>query len=503
MAGQRLAFGFPGTTLSREFKELVREYRAGSVILFRENIVSSRQLRSLCGDIQELILEVTGQPAFIGIDQEGGMVTRLSPDLVNVPGNMAASAAGDPDTAYRLACITSRQMRGTGLNFNLAPAVDVNSNPANPVIGVRSYGDDPSRTAAFGAAAVRGYLKNGIMCCGKHFPGHGDTAVDSHRGLPLINKSLEELWKTELPPFQAVIDAGVPAMMSSHILFPQIEPDLPATMSRRIMHGLLRDEMGFGGLIISDTMEMDAIRRFYGSAAGTVQAMKAGIDIVAVCHGLQLQRESAEAVLDAMKSGEISAENTEEAYYRILDCKSKYAFTQTEPELAGKPEDFEEMFRTAAAAAVLYEGTPRPLFPDTFFCGPKDYRMTNVANTDAYGSDFVSYMQKRFAAPGMLCGADPSAEEIALITAEAKKHRAVVLGTCNAHLFRGQLALAEALNGTGLPLTVIALRNPYDLPEISAGPVKLAVFDYTLGGLHAAEEFLKTGIAPGRMPVRL
>ncbi|MBQ6482087.1 MAG: glycoside hydrolase family 3 protein, partial [Anaerolineaceae bacterium] len=175
MIGQRLAFGFPEKKLSSETIAFIREYKIGNLVIFRNNVENNEQLRKLCEEIQNLVLEVTGYPAFICIDQEGGMVSRLSNNVVIVPGNMAAAAAGGSEIAYQLACIISRQLRGIGLNLNFAPAVDVNSNPKNPVIGVRSFGDDPIRVAEYSAAAVRGYLDSGMMCCAKHFPGHGDT----------------------------------------------------------------------------------------------------------------------------------------------------------------------------------------------------------------------------------------------------------------------------------------------------------------------------------------
>ena len=323
--GQRLVFGFPGTTVPAEFAALVREYKIGNVILFRYNIESLPQLARLCADIQELVRGATGRDAFITIDQEGGMVTRLPWDAVNVPGSMALAATGKPENAVLAAEITARQLRGVGVNFNLAPDLDVNSNPMNPVIGVRSFGDDPERVALFGAKAVEGYKNGGMLCCGKHFPGHGDTAVDSHIGLPCIEKTMDELEACELISFRAAIKAGIPAIMSSHILFPNIEPNgVPATMSRTIMHDLLRETLGFDGLILSDCMVMDAIRRHYGTAHGVVEAMRAGVDMVFVSSNADLQRESAAAALAAAESGSIDARELDGSAERILRAKERW-----------------------------------------------------------------------------------------------------------------------------------------------------------------------------------
>lgn len=504
MIGQRLAIGFPGKKLSSETISFIREYKIGNLVIFRNNVENDEQLRKLCEDIQNLVLEVTGYPAFICIDQEGGMVSRLSPDAVIVPGNMAAAAAGGSEIAYQLTCIISRQLRGIGPNLNFAPVVDVNSNAKNPVIGVRSFGDDPVSVAEYSAAAVRGYLDSGMMCCAKHFPGHGDTAVDSHVGLPVINKSLAELWDMELIPFRAVIEAGVPAIMSSHILFPQIEPGhIPATMSHRIMYDLLREELEFNGLVFSDDMWMEAVRSHFGISQRTVCAVKAGNDVVCCREDLPRQRKMADAILQAVEHGDISKNELEFSFERILAAKEKYAFTHPEPELVGRPEDFAYTKQIAASAVVHLAGVFQSLSEDPFFCGPKDYRTTLAVDADPYITDFVTYMRERFSAAGIICGIDPSAEEIDGIVTEAKKHKSIVLGTCNAHLFRGQLALAGALAETGLPMTVIALRNPYDLREIPESVCKAVVFDYTLNGLCAAAEFLVSGHAPGHLPVRL
>ena len=264
-AGQRLMAGLPGTELDPGFVSLVRECKVGNVILFRRNVKSAAQLERLCTSLRRLIVAETGFEPFIAIDQEGGVVSRFSPDMAITPGAMALAAAGG-DAPYRAARITAQQLRAAGVNFDLAPVLDVNSNPLNPVIGVRSFGDVPEEAAERALGFMRGLLDGGIMACGKHFPGHGDTDTDSHIGLPKVDKSREELEKCELLPFRRAIEAGIPAIMTSHVLFPAIEPEkLPATMSRRILTGLLREEMGFNRYTYSDCMEMDAVAKYYGT----------------------------------------------------------------------------------------------------------------------------------------------------------------------------------------------------------------------------------------------
>lgn len=504
MIGQRLVFGFKGTRLPPEFIDMVREYRLGNVILFRYNVESMSQLRELCADVQTVVRGETGLPAFITIDQEGGMVTRLPADAVNVPGSMAIAATGRLRDAYDCAGITARQLRGVGVNFNLAPVLDVNSNSMNPVIGVRSFGDNADRVAELGAQAVRGYGDAGLLCCGKHFPGHGDTAVDSHLGLPCIDKSLHELEKTELVPFRAAIKAGIPAIMSSHILFPQIEPTgVPATMSRRIMHDILRGELGFDGLVLSDCMVMDAIRLHYGTANGVAAAMKAGVDMVFVCSNPQLQRESAEAAIRAAESGEIDAAELSESVRRIIEAKSRFASGGAAPELCSLPEDFADARSTARRAIVHAGGEICRAGERSFFVGCADYRMTQASNADPDACPFPEFMHRRFGGEFAVCAADPDDAEIEKISARAAGCENIIMSVCNAHIYRGQLKLARALAALGPKMTVAALRNPYDLPLLPENVGKLAAWDYSADSLNALCEIFTGGVCTGHMPVQL
>lgn len=501
--GQRLVFGFRDPEPTEDFIRLIRKYKIGNVILFRGNIKSCEQVKRLCDKIQRIVLEETGQPAFIAIDQEGGRISRLPYDAVNVPGAMALAATGDAQNAYLAASITARQLRGLGINMPLAPVLDVNSNARNPVIGVRSFGDQASLVAAFGCETVRAYREQKVLCCGKHFPGHGDTAVDSHIGLPLVNKALDALSRMELVPFQAAIDAGIPAIMSSHILFPCLEKDrVPATMSRRIMHDLLREKMGFQGLVLSDCMVMDAIQKYYGTARGVVAAMQAGVDLVFVCSNPKLQIESAQAALDAALAGEIP--ELDASVERILAAKKVYAFSDAQPGLASRPEDFAAVDALSLKAVTLVYGTPFVADGSTFYCGCADYRSTPAQEYDPDALPFPEYMQKHLGGACRVCGKDPSKEEISEIVHQAAAYQSIVFSTCNAHMFTGQLALAEALSALHRPFTVIALRDPYDLSVLSAEcTAKLAAFDYTSASMRALAKVLRGAPCGGVMPVSL
>ena len=503
MLGQKLIFGFHGTELSDEFKQLIREYQIGNVILFLRNVESAQQLRRLCGEIQELILEVTGYPAFIVIDQEGGMVTRLPTDAVTVPGAMAISATDDPENARLAAEITIRQLHGLGVNFNMAPVLDVNTNPANPVIGVRSIGDDPHRVAAYGEAAVRAYENTGVYCCGKHFPGHGDTNVDSHLGIPRVEKTLEELEAAELIPFRRCIEAGIPAIMSSHILFPNIEKEnVPGTMSRTIITDLLKKRLGFQGLVFSDCLEMDAIKKYYGTANGTVAAIKAGIDLAEISSTIGLMWDAAKAVNEAAQRGEFDMDEIRESVEKILAVK-KNMVVRPEPALCNLPQDRETVQNMHRQAITLCSGEVPSVGENTFFCGCGDYRASLVGNPDARMLPFPEHMAAAFGGKSFVITKNPDETEIGAVMEAAAGYEKVVLGTINAHLFRGQLALAKALADAGKELTIVALRNPYDIPELPECACKIEAYDYSAPSFRALEEVFRGGKMTGVLPVRL
>lgn len=503
MLGQKLCFGFHGTGLPEEFKALLREYKIGNVILFRRNVESASQLRRLCREIRELILEETGVPPFIMIDEEGGMVSRLPKDAVNVPGAMAVAATGETENAGRASEITIRQLRGLGPNFNMAPVLDVNSNPANPVIGVRSYGDRADRVAAFGSAAIAPYRGSGVLCCLKHFPGHGDTAVDSHLGLPRVDKTEEELEALELIPFRRAIREGAPAVMMSHVLFPKIgEEGVPCTMSRYMVTELLRRKLDFQGLILTDCMEMGAIRDYFGTPQGVAAAFRAGADIAEISSSLPLEIQAAQAVNEGALRGEFDMRELEESVRRILHFKEQL-FTVPDAAQCNLPQDRQAAAELSRRAITQLGGTPFRADAGTLFCGCADYRVSGVANESGGAATFPEYMARAFGGGSLLTPKEPTQADILAAVERAGAYGAIVLGTCNAHLFRGQLVLAQALAALGKPMAVAALRNPYDLADLPEGIWRLAAYDYEEPSLAALKEVLDGGKTYGVCPVEI
>lgn len=425
-AGQHIMAGLPGTEIDPAFAALVRECKVGNVILFRRNVKNAAQLARLCASLRELIVSETGMEPFIAIDQEGGVVSRFSPDMATTPGAMALAAAGG-DAPYRAARLTAAQLRAAGVNFDLAPVLDVNSNPLNPVIGVRSFGDLPEEAAERAMGFMRGLLDGGVMACGKHFPGHGDTDTDSHIGLPRVDKSREQLEECELLPFRRAIEAGIPAIMSSHVLFPALEPEkLPATMSRRILTGLLREELGFGGVIISDCMEMDAVAKFYGTVNGAAAALKAGADIVCISHTAALARETAERLWQRYEAAEgEDRRELERSGERIAEAKRRFtavpkAETQIFKLRAQARDMLEESF-------VLMNGPIPPLGDSPFFTGCANSRASQASSAANGVPALPTVMARRFGGGCAVCSDDPDSEEIAAIARKARNASCIVL----------------------------------------------------------------------------
>lgn len=505
--GQRLMTGFSGTEIPEEFRQAVKKHKIGNVVLFEDNVRDCAQLKQLCRDIQDLIRQETGHSAFIAIDQEGGIVTRLPQGAVNVPGAMALGAAGDPENAYRAGLLIGREMRALGANFNFAPTVDVNCNAANPVIGIRSYSDDPHVVAEFAARSVQGLMEGGVLCSAKHFPGHGDTDRDSHLSLPYVDKSMEELERLELVPFKAAIEAGVTAVMTAHIVFPQIEPDgVPATMSRRIMQGILREKLGFRGIIVSDSMGMAAIRSHFGVNAGMLAAFKAGVDLVEIAHQPQWCAEAAASLLEAAEAGELNLEEMDESVNRILEAKKRWI-----DDMPAWDFDYEA---AAEESRIMLEQTitevSRPAsgalkLENPLCIGCKPYRASLVGNVEqGKGNPFGDQMAQELGGVSADMEQNPSPEAIAALVEQAKHHGSAVVGTMNANANPGQLALIRALADSGIPTVVVALRVPYDLRDLPENVWAIAAYESSPECIRAVAKVLRGELQPtGKLPVRL
>jgi beta-N-acetylhexosaminidase len=509
-AGELVMIGFPGTQLDSAFAAQIQEDGIGGVILFSRNVESGAQLRSLTDSLQALA--PAGLPLLISIDQEGGIVSRIAPTAgTPFPGNMALGATGSEALTEAAAYAVGQELRALGINFNLAPVLDVNNNPRNPVIGVRSYGEDPALVAALGNAAVRGYQKAGVLACGKHFPGHGDTAVDSHLAFSAVPHPKERLEAVELVPFKAAIQEGIAAIMTAHVGFPAYEPEegRPATLSRAVLTGLLREELDYDGIIITDCMEMKAIADNFGTVPAAVEAIKAGADIVLISHTRETQRAVVQAIRAAIESGEIPAERVEQALARVTKARQRVAQSGRPSLEVLKCEAHEALAAQIASEAVTVVKDEQGLLPlspaglGVIICGtvPQSFaeEYTAFAHEPALARAF------REAVPGaevLVVDREPTPAQIEAAMQLAARSESVVLGTYLTLQFPAQAGLVAAVQAANPLTVVVAQRSPYDLRAFEAGTY-VAQYEEKPTMAKAVVQALLSGRAPGKLPVTL
>ncbi|MGD2020369.1 MAG: beta-N-acetylhexosaminidase [Thiohalocapsa sp.] len=366
LVGGLFILGFDGTAVDAALAETIRRWRPAGFILFRRNIGTPVQLATLCRDLRALY--PPDQPPLISVDQEGGRVARLRAPFTELPAARVLGKlyerSGSLELVRRAAEVTAAELTAVGVNFNFAPVLDVDSNPANPIIGDRAYAQTPEIVSAVAREVIVTYQRRGLMACGKHFPGHGDTAADSHLELPLVPRDRESLEDIELPPFRDAAAAGVAALMTAHVLYPALDPDWPATLSRPILTELLRDEMGFEGLIVTDNMEMRGVWGRWPAAELTRRAVEAGCDLFIGGGGgldgrhpqTEIQFELMDTLAAQVEAGEVSIALLEASLARIRRVKT--ALLPRQPGI--DPDQVVERIGTADhqdVAAALREAT--------------------------------------------------------------------------------------------------------------------------------------------------
>jgi beta-N-acetylhexosaminidase len=523
--GQLLMVGFSGVTAPPEVLDVIRSGYVGNICLFSRNIHTPRQSLRLTSSLQTAARDA-GQPfpLLIATDQENGIVRRTGPHTTVFLGNMALGAIGSEETVEQISRASGEELRALGILLNLAPVVDVANNPDNPVIGVRSFGADPALVASLGAATVRGLRAAGVAATLKHFPGHGDTATDSHRGLPVVPFDLDRLEALELLPFRQGIAAGAEAVMTAHVALPAItHSQVPATLSAEVLRGLLRGRLGFEGIIITDCLEMNAISKTVGVGRGAVQAVQAGADIVLVSHRADRQRAALEAIRAAVAEGEIAPETIRQAAERVLRLKQRLPLWDDLPDAAGAENVSTAAHRELAdeiydrsitlirdeagliplarehAGRILVVSQARPNISQAADRGFEPKRFVNALRTHPAGTaaDVI----------GRALPVKASDEDLAALRREAAQADVVILMTCNAHLdgsIAGYQAIAKALRDARRPVIGIAVCNPYDARALPAIGTWLATYDFMPPALDAAARVLAgTLTARGTLPVAL
>jgi beta-N-acetylhexosaminidase len=496
--GQLFHVGFDAQTASDRIESLVEEYHVGGVIYFTRNVSSPEQTRALSESLQE----TSETPLFISIDQEGGLVNRL-PFFPAVPSPMAVGATGDTEYARSVAEMTATQLRAVGVNLNLAPILDINTNPDNPVIGTRSFGETPETVAAFGTTYLETLQSAGILSCGKHFPGHGDAATDSHMDMPRIDAAGERLREVELVPFVEAIDAGIGAIMSAHVVFPAVaeSDDRPATLSKSVLTGLLREDLGFDGIVLTDDMEMNAIAEDVGVERGAIETIKAGADGVYVCHSFDHQRRAIDAVIDAVESGELPESRIDESVERVLAAKRSRDLKPTATSL-----DFDTQRETCraigrAAITELAGGDRLPFSTDApvelFAARPK--RGSPAEDDRTYIESLVAELERHgFDVSVTKFGTGGEGSDVPEPSDEGS--RQVLCTTFNAADDPSQVETVEGLLDAGDDVVAALVNNPYDYRVLPDLDTVLMTYDSTKPMLHALAGVVAGEVEPRGTP---
>ncbi|SFC81805.1 beta-N-acetylhexosaminidase [Bacillus sp. OV322] len=504
------------TSMLPEIQQQVKDYHLGGVILFRENVVNTEQTTRLVHDYQEASSKYG---LLMSIDQEGGVITRLQSGT-DMPGNMALGAARSNEITQKVGQAIGEELKALGINMNLAPDLDVNNNPDNPVIGVRSFGEDPELVSSLGNSYIKGLQNSGIAATAKHFPGHGDTAVDSHLGLPEVPYDMDRLIKVELYPFQQAMNAGIDAIMTAHVTFPKIdstkaiskkdgtEISIPATLSEKVLTGLMRNQMKYKGVIITDAMNMQAISDNFGPVDSAIRAVKAGTDIVLMPVGL---KDVAEGLYSAVKKGEIPVSRIEKSDERILALKlnrgilksehkaSVQAEIQNALKVVGSPQHKTVEKEAAEKSVTLVKNNGAlPLK------AAKEDKIAVIGSS--YVEDLALQVKKHHENVMVIKTAKPLSEQQLSSIKDAKY---IILGT-NTSTVSGrlpasdQMMLANQLTAGNIPVIGIGIRNPYDIMSYPDADAYLAQYGFRTASFEAAVNAAFGSLNPsGKLPVTI
>jgi beta-N-acetylhexosaminidase len=505
--GQMLMAGFHGLTAPDYFLDWLRTGRLGSVILFARNVESPAQLAALTTQLHE----AAKYPLLIAIDQEGGTVSRMRDFFTESPGAMALASIGENAEAVteEVSGILAREMQALGINWTFAPVVDISYNADNPTVGTRSFGSDHERVATLAAAAVRGFQANGVAACAKHFPGLGATAVDTHLALPKLDTDVSQLLKVDLLPYREAIAAGLASVMTTHTIFTTLDEEHPATLSEKIIVPLLREELGFEGVVTTDCMEMKAIDDHYHVSGSVVRAAQAGVDIIIFSHTAEKQSTAYDHLLAAVKRGDVTEAQVDAANTRVAALKARFP---------AQPVDIAQVYTTghrdsvlsAAQAALTTLRTESDVLP----LNADDSRriilvefasaVISEVQDDKAKTSLGSFISARL--PNIETVTVPTTPDDSEISATMSRLRAadvVILATRNAHLNSAQAKAVRIFSDTDAHVILLALRNPYDVSLIDGGTVICAAGD-SLPSLEAVSAVLTGEIIPsGRLPVEV
>lgn len=515
--GQKLLLAFSGKQgVPPGLVDALRRYRPAGVTLFRSlNIDTPEQVRALCLDLQRAAQEAGLPPLLVAADQEGGQLMAVGEGVTQLPGNMALGAVGDAQLARRAGKVLGRELAAMGINVNYAPCCDVNVNPRNPGIGVRSFGEDPKQVSALGAAMIAGIQSAGVAATAKHFPGLGDTVVDPHWGRPVVPHAQERLLRVELPPFEAAVGAGVQMVMTAHIALPAVDgrTDVPATLSPAVLGGLLRDQLGFQGVIVTDAMNMHAIRQGEALGEQAVRAARAGADLLLMGEVAEDHRRVYAGLLQAAQDGSLQEAVLRGSMSRVRALKGWLEQAGPQPDLSVVTcaEHCQVADEIAARSLTLVRDQngllPLHLQPNQRLAVvlPRPVDLT-PADTSSYVSPQLVQALRRYhpRVEQFMLSPAPSEQEIAALLAQLAGFDCAIVGTLNAYSQPEQAEMVQAVLSTGIPTVVAALRLPYDLAAFPQAPTFVATYSLLEPSMYAlaAALFGRAGF-PGRLPVSI
>ncbi|MCX5283455.1 MULTISPECIES: glycoside hydrolase family 3 protein [unclassified Streptomyces] len=499
----------------RTAEELIAKYRVGGIIYFAwaHNTRDPHQIADLSNGIQRASLDQPrGLPVLISTDQEHGIVARVGKPATLFPGAMALGAGGSRADARTVGTISGAELRAIGIRQDYSTDADVNVNPANPVIGVRSFGADPDAVAGLVAAEVKGYQSSAVAATAKHFPGHGDTAVDSHFGFPVITHTREVWEKLDAVPFRAAIRAGIDSIMTAHIMVPALDPaGDPATLSHPILTGILRGELGYDGVVVTDALGMEGVRTKYGDDRVPVLALKAGVDQLLNPPDLHVAWN---AVLDAVRGGELTEARLDESILRVLRLKAKlgllsdpYVEDAAVDRVVGTRAHLREADRIAERTTTLLVNKEKLLplsrrrTPKVLVVGadPASPSLSDGPPTTVLAGALT---ELGFTATALSTGTAPTAAKITEAVTAAGGADVVVVATYNVTATGSQKTLVERLVATGVPVVAVSVRNPYDVAQLPGVGACVAAYSWIDVEVRAAARVIAGRAEPrGTLPV--
>jgi beta-N-acetylhexosaminidase len=471
LVGQCFMVGFQGTSAPQYLLEWLHEGRVGGIILFARNVENPRQLAALTRSLHA----AAAFPLLISIDQEGGTVARLRGGFTESPSAMALARTGSEDNARQAYAILGAEMRALGINWDYAPVLDMAYNRENPTVGTRSFGADPQVIGAYGAQAVRGLQSAGVAACAKHFPGLGNTAVDTHVALPTLSTRLEHVMSVDLLPYRAVMAEDVASIMTTHTIFADLDRDFPATLSPVVVPRLLREYLGYEGVVTTDCMEMKAIASHHSPGESAVMALLAGVDIVLFSHTREMQQAAMTAVEDALRSGRVPLQRVQQACARRQQLIERYGITPAGISHASVnlPEHRATMRDIAGQAITLLAGAAPEM---TFDEGVAFVEFASLLESDVMesgGQTGIKTLLDEMHMHPSYAALKPSGAVTGLEDAisAAKRAKITIIATRNAHLIPEQAARARQIAEHAHIVVHVCLRNPYDAGLVEASTV--------------------------------